>query len=371
MLVEDLRSQIARRRCVVIVGAGVSIYSTDNSPCASWTGLLHHGVQRCLGVAGGLPADWAVRARADIDSADLDDLLSGAEKVSSKLGAPQSGEFSRWLRESVGVLKVVRPEVLEALKSLDVVLATTNYDDLLEVATGLPPVTWKDGARVERVLRGDEKAILHLHGHWQRPDSVILGIRSYERVLGSEHAQAMLRAMAVMRTILFVGCGEGLKDPNFAALLAWTGKVFADSEYRRFRLSRIEEVDSLRKEYPAEQRLFVIGYGAGFADLAPFLETLRSEITPTAATSPARVHVGKAGLPPRPRCFGRDDEVAALVAALLASPLEPVPVLGPPGIGKTNLALAAAHDARIAARYGDRRVFVRCDGLRSRAGLSR
>jgi tetratricopeptide (TPR) repeat protein len=370
-LIEDLKGEIAARRCIAIVGAGVSISSTDNAPCASWTGLLHHGVQRCVDVVPNLPEGWAARSGADIDSGDIDDLLSGAEKVSRKLGAPLSGEYSRWLRESVGALHAVHREILEALKELGVVLATTNYDDLIEGVTGLPAVTWMDGARVERVLRGDEPAVVHLHGHWQRPESVILGIRSYEQVLGNEHAQAILRAMTTMQTILFVGCGEGLKDPNFAALCDWTGRVFAGSEYRRFRLARTGEVARLQKEHTPEQRLFVIGYGAGFAELAPFLRALRSAGKPS--SSPAVKAVSPnfpACLPPRPRCFGRDEEIADLVAALLAPQPEPVPVLGPPGIGKTNLALAAAHDERVAARYGTRRIFIRCDGLRSRADLA-
>jgi hypothetical protein len=29
----------------------------------------------------------------------------------------------------------------------------------------------------------------------------------------------MLQAMTAMRTILFVGCGDGLEDPNLGALL--------------------------------------------------------------------------------------------------------------------------------------------------------
>ena len=369
VLTENLRQEIVKGSCVAVVGAGVSIFSTGNAPCASWTGLLHHGVQRCADVITSLTADWAERAKRDIDSGDLDDLLAGAEKVSSKLGAPNGGEYARWLRESVGVLEASHREVLEALRDIGVIIATTNYDGLIQKVTGLPAVTWMDGARVERVLRGDERAVLHLHGFWERPESVILGIRSYEQVLGSEHAQAMLRALAAMRTMLFIGCGDGLHDPNFGALLKWTGTVFAGSEYRRFRLARSSEVAQLQKASPPEQRLFVLSYGTGFADLAPFLLRLQSAGRPPSAENPSVPSCASA-LPPRPRCFGRDEEIAGLVAALLAVQPEPVPVLGPPGIGKTNLALTVAHDARVEARYGSRRSFVRCDGLRSRADLA-
>ena len=115
-------------------------------------------------------------------------------------------------------------------------LATTNYDDLLAAVTSRSPVTWRDGSQVERVLRGDDEGIMHLHGFWKEPETVILGICSYEQILGDEHAQTMQRALAGMRTLLFIGCGDGLSDPNFGKLRDWIGKTFAGSEYRHFRL---------------------------------------------------------------------------------------------------------------------------------------
>jgi tetratricopeptide (TPR) repeat protein len=76
-----------------------------------------------------------------------------------------------------------------------------------------------------------------------------------------------------------------------------------------------------------------------------------------------------AGFPPRPDLVGREVEVAALVAAWLATPPQPVAVLGAPGIGKSTICLAALHDGQVAERFGDRRWFIRCDGATSAAAL--
>jgi tetratricopeptide (TPR) repeat protein len=359
-----LRSEIEGGHALAIVGAGVSIGATANAQAASWTGLLQHGVRHCESL--GAPQGWADIVRAEIALGDLDSLLSAAEKISRKLAAP-GGEYHRWLRESVGALKVADRGVLEALRDLNIPLATTNYDGLLEEATGLKPVTWRDGHRVERLLRGDEQGILHLHGYWDEPDSVILGIRNYEEVRQNAHVQAVLRALRSLRTLIFIGCGEGLGDPNFGAFLTWTREVFNGTEYPHYRLCLEGEVSALRAVHPDGEPIVLVSYGEKHADLAPFLRTLGSA-RPRPEPQPEPVH-STPRLPPLPRCFGRKDEVEALVSTLCAEPPQPVPVLGPGGIGKSTVTLAALHDRRVVDRFGSRRWFVRCDGATSRDAL--
>ena len=76
-----------------------------------------------------------------------------------------------------------------------------------------------------------------------------------------------------------------------------------------------------------------------------------------------------ARLPARPNLVGRDGEVAVLVRVWLATPPQPIAVLGAPGIGKSAICLAALHDRHVQERFGDRRWFVRCDGAGSREAL--
>jgi SIR2-like domain/Tetratricopeptide repeat len=368
---DDLQQQIEAGQVVAIVGAGVSVGATNNHAVASWQGLLRHGVDYCRMLpTTGVTDTMAQLLHSQIDAGDLDMMLSTAEVISAKLGAPQGGEWRRWLRETVGELRAQRRDVLEALRDLGIILATTNYDGLIEEVTDLPAVTWRDGARVERVLRGGEPGVLHLHGYWQQPESVILGIRDYEKVLGDAHTQTMQHAMRFFKTLLFVGCGEGLHDPNFGALLQWSAKVFAGSEYRHFRLARDSDVASLQAQHPPEQRIFVLGYGPDHSGLAGFLRGVRPPARSKAAQAEPFAPGHLTVLPPAPRCFGRDTEIEDLVAALLAATPEPVPILGPPGIGKSTITLVALNDARVAARYGQRRIFVRCDAIRTREALA-
>jgi len=374
-LFNDLIEQITKGQVVAVVGAGVSLATTGGAEAAGWTGLLRLGIQRCADAAQPRPASgWADRQRSALDG-DLADLLSVAEQVSDRLGAPSGGEFKRFLHETVGALEPRHTEILDALRDLGVPLATTNYDGLLTTVTNRSPVTWRNGSQVERVLRGDDEGIIHLHGFYKEPETVILGIRSYEQILSHEHAQTMQRALASMRTLLFIGCGDGLSDPNFGKLRDWIGKTFAGSEYRHFRLCLTGEREAVQAQHPSEQRTLALSYGDRHDDLAPFLRRLaeaaekkrpsagKPATTPATGAPPAR-------LPALPRVFGRDDVVEEIVKSLLALSPSPIPILGGPGIGKTTVSLAALHDPRIAEKFGARRYFVRCDPATTAEGLT-
>lgn len=275
LLLDNLKNSIASGQAVLFVGAGVTITSVEPSmrPIASWTGLLEHAVQRVVDIGISLPTGWKDRQLAAIQSGDLDEMISAGEHITVKLR--RAGEFGRWLDDTVGKFRIQNPDVLTAIKHLDLPIVTTNYDGLLEAAIGLPTVTWRDSARVEKALRRDENAVVHIHGFFREPDSVILGTRSYVSITQDEHTQTVLKSLRTLKTLMFLGFGAGLQDPNFGAFLEWSGRVFKDSHYRHFRLALESEIAGLQAEHPGQQRIFVIPYGRSHSDLAPFLRSLK------------------------------------------------------------------------------------------------
>lgn len=305
-LIDDLKKQIADGQAIAIIGAGVSIGATGRAEAASWDGLLKLGIAHCQEFGHPRPAaGWGDNLRKLLIQGEY---FLVAHAIEDKLGAPRGGEWISWLRATVGALRAVDNDrhkaVLNALSDLGIPIATTNYDDLLSTATGHPPITWRDRSRVERVLRGDEDCILQLHGHWQEPESVILGVRSYATVMGDEHAQEVLRAIRMKHTLVFIGCGGTLSDPNFGRLLEWTRPVFAGSEYRHFRLCRSSEREELERQHPPEERIFPLPFGEKHEDLATFLRDLApSRGSKTSAKDSPSVDV--ASLPPKPRCIAR------------------------------------------------------------------
>jgi len=346
-LVEDLKQHIASGETVIVVGSGVSIQATNNAPCASWIGLLDDGVAYAVQL-GRLSKASAATTRKQIRSKDLDLLLGAAHTVTAKLGP----DFGAWLQRGVGALRATNREVIEPLRSLGV-LATTNYDHLLTEVTGLPPVPWTDEAAVEQVLRGRRDGILHLHGSYDDPESVILDVRSYERLVNSDHSQAVLTAIRTLKTLVFVGCGEGLSDPHFATFFKWTEKAFEKSIFPHFVLCRRKEVTKIRKQHLPERKLHPVAYGKEYSELSGFLASLASPR-----------HVAKV-LPASGPCFGREEEIRSIVDALLSDNPVRIAVLGTAGLGKTTLTLKALHDPRVQQRYGEAMHFIRCDAATS------
>ncbi len=319
---DDVRSAIERKQALVVVGAGVSIAATGGQPAvkvegldkpvpvASWPGLLYHGVDYCETWVKP-KAGWGRIVRDEIGLKDLESLLSAATKIENQLGAPKGGLYRRWLRESVEKLQASDRQVIEAIEALGVPIATTNYDSLIEQVTEWPSITWQEGHEVERVLRGESKAVIHLHGHWKDSDSVVLGNRSYDEVVRDANAQAQLRAIFAMQTVILVGFGAGLDDPNFRPLIAWIREAFQESEKPRFRLKLQSDPGDPRAEYP----IVPLDYGAKHDDLARFLQSLApSRKSPPPDLSPPGTNGPRLliNFPRNPDFLGREDELTRL-----------------------------------------------------------
>lgn len=314
-LAGDLRERIAAKQIICVVGAGIAAASARPDPHGDsvlWPRLIESGVRWVRALHPELPPGWVDDRLRALASDDIDDLLSVASQVASKLGAPDGGEYAEWLHRSVGALEVGDPSLIEALGALEVPIVTTNYDHLLEKVLHREAVSWRDEAAVDRILRGDSSAILHLHGHYSQPESVVLGLWEYAGLVDNEHTQAVLRALGMAKSLLFIGFGAGLRDPNFRQFLRWMRKVSATMPYRHHRLARAGEAAAMRLDHDPAERVMVLAYGDRYDDLPPFLRGLAPRQATPVPIVPEKTSATLIDLPPAPRELERWDELASL-----------------------------------------------------------
>lgn len=279
---DELRKELADPRdTVIIVGAGVTIGALQGSVCqtrASWAGLIRHGLEHAV-MLGTITPDVASALTNLLSLSDPNLWISAAERVSAALGAPEHGEFRRWLRDALEPFasSIQDRSALEALAELQrrgATLATVNYDGLLEAVTGLPPVTWRDKSEVDLILNRRANGILHLHGYWARPETIVLGTTSYAQVVGDEYARTVLTVLRAARMLVYVGHGAGLGDPNWKSFLDWTAKVFHGSVIRHYRIVLESDMEALRDPDDFARRIHSVPYPGSYANLGPFLHSL-------------------------------------------------------------------------------------------------
>lgn len=284
-LIEDLRSQIQEGSALLLVGTGVSIASTRN-PAAAWPELVRSGLRRAAEVNRGLPKDWKTINEQSLDMAiesdHVDSLLAAAEAVDAAL-RPSKGEYAAWLYDTVGSFTAQNTMLLSAIAALQLPILTTNYDTLLEAHTGYDCLDESNEAAIHRVIRSQNLGIVHLHGHWKRPGGVVLGVRSYERLLSATNIQELLKAAFLGRSVVLVGVGSGLHDPNFSALREWLSSHTSESPYRHYLLQTAGDATGV--EVGAD-RIAPVVYGESYDDLVPFLEDLGK----VARRAPKRLH---------------------------------------------------------------------------------
>jgi hypothetical protein len=287
---------------VVVVGSGVSVAAcgnqeVDGHKVATWSGLLEHGVDRLIAIGAADEDGEGVLLRGLIRSGKPDLMVNAAETITARLQGRSEGTFRGWLEKTIGALLLQDTTLLQQIATLPGLVATLNYDHLLEEVTGRSAITWQEANAVQEALRGSREAILHLHGEYQKPESVVLGLASYNKVKDDPHAKATLQSIALSKTLLFVGCGDTVLDPNFHQLITWGKEALQDVVPRHRLLCRASELGAFQKKLADAPWLEPIAYGDDYAELGPFLHSLvpaGSAAAGAMASAPGRPRIAQA-----------------------------------------------------------------------------
>ena len=335
----ELKERLASnpRQVVVIFGAGVSMASApDHKNVLNWVGLLKNGCEQC--------SDSDRRREIDALWADYDKcspvgrgslLIAIADTLVRFFDGQESERFANWIK---GVFGQIEPdsneeELIQTLMTMDVPLLTTNYDTIAETILDYPTVNIEERDKVERVIAGDDKGIIHLHGVWTHPKQIVLDWNSYQKAKSDYFLQFLQDHSSVGRNLLFVGFGGGMSDPNFSSWIERIFKIIPKSSYDKFMVATEEQSDIPNGIVP-----LYYGKKGEYPKLPAFLRTLMPE--ESSAKQMRRLPLSKP-------CFGRDTEIKYLVQYLTRNNGSRIVIYGPAGIGKGTTVVKALHKSAI------------------------
>lgn len=297
---DRIRDALNNKSLVIVVGAGVTLNATatrsgDTLPELSWKGLIQNGLDYLVADGHVKENDRSLKfAREIVEDPESkpNELLQAAGILTEFL--ENDGHLPTWLHDTFGRLseQVRHPAILDVLKSFHdkgARLLTTNYDDLLEEGyCNLHRIRRTNRDELLKFQSRDLRGVVHVHGSFYDPTDVILNTTDYYKIKTSDDVQGLLTTLWNTCTILFVGCGSGLEDPNFDALLKWACEHHKNVHKRHCILVRTG--DSVNAP-----PLLRLQYGADYADLVPFLQRVLEDPEQPAAegsTRLARKYVG-------------------------------------------------------------------------------
>ncbi|HEY0071089.1 MAG TPA: SIR2 family protein [Chloroflexia bacterium] len=358
--VEEIAEQIKEHPLIPVIGAGVSIATTQGTlQFPGWSDLLNNGIEFAQKEGVGPAKLQTVR-----------ELLSGgnhvgaARELARLLGAP-GGPFLRWLRhvfkaewDDIRAFPPERRQLIETIFDLpSKLIATTNYDKLLSMMhpRRWDTVTWDEDDALADALRTGQK-ILHLHGIYDKPDTVIFGQDDYNVIGKRQSYRDVLQAMWLVKTLLFVGCSiDGLEDPDFMRLLTWAYETFGKAEVVHYALVSARKLTPEKKEeFLNTWRIKLIGYSSP-EELIWCLSKLAERFPRGGEFTMRNMPTSLAGF------VGRDEEKAALINLLRKPGVRLVSLCGPSGVGKSHLAVEVVR--ALEKNFLDRAVGVSLAGL--------
>ena len=350
-LYPGLRAAARGQELVFLFGAGMSTalsgrpYGWDNWLLDGASGLKDRNLAASLEERlkkKDLPADVMVRIAGEVLRA-----------------AREDGSYTPWMERAFAGRHVTDQALAGTLKKLATaqdVLATTNYDLLLEEAAGLPALTYEEPGQAFEMLDSRRSThVLHIHGLYDPKrgiDNIVADDAQYDKLLDCQGAQFVQRILGT-RTLVFVGCGKTTEDPNLSRLLPFVKEQLAlDREYYFL-------YDSGHEPQGLPDGIVPVCYGDTYGDLPGFLEKLAvARLQARMAGSPlvgrlpdeeagepeglSGYHFASRGLP----FCGRKTEMAKLRNFLdCEGAVRWWAVTGQAGAGKSRLALEFARES--------------------------
>ena len=261
-------NSICSEDLVFMFGTGISSALTEKS--FGWYKWIADGITSLSDII------LARNLRKELDSdSSANNLINVAGKVIEVTKLEKT--YSKWMHEAFEAVQVKNDILAQTLKKLTIfndVFVTTNYDLLLEQATGLKSLSFQQPDQtIEMLKSGQLHSVLHIHGIYDSIhgiDNIIADSKQYESVLNDKGAQFIQNILGT-RTLIFIGCGKTTEDLNIRQFVDFAPKYLKMTQDYYFLCNSSSSIDDL------PENIHLIPYGDDYSDLPSFLEDIAQE----------------------------------------------------------------------------------------------
>lgn len=228
---ERLVNSIARRRCVVVIGSGVSRNSVNGfgKRPPSWEEFLRSCARR------------APESEALARAIDGKDFLTACELIKRLVGVH---EFVQFVQSEFQQPAYKHALIHEYIYGLDAsIVASPNFDNIYETyasAVSAGSVIVKDHTSNDissYLLGGDSRLIIKTHGSANNPQDVIFTRMDYAQARTKFMLfYEILKSLVITHTFLFIGCG--VDDPDIRMLFEDVQFAYGRMPYHYMTLPR-------------------------------------------------------------------------------------------------------------------------------------
>ena len=201
------------QRVTIFCGAGVSCSLSDSM--VTWYSWLKRGLEY-------IDDNKKRHVEEKLAHGNLLDVAGDLIRFSK-----DKNQYRKWMNDSFSGLSIKNvpfAECFSKLQHLGDIVATTNYDMLLEEATVTGTLTYNQPNKILDVIRQDgEPKIIHIHGAYNQTESIddiIADNTQYDKIIGNIGAQFLQNLLSI-NPIIFVGCGQTMDDPNISKLISF------------------------------------------------------------------------------------------------------------------------------------------------------
>jgi hypothetical protein len=208
------------------------------------------GLSRAAGLpAGAELARWLIREHGDGAVDGIENCLTAADAIiegdRDRVPALQAAVAAHLdLRSRSYALSPAHSSLVRVPSGL---VATFNYDLLIEeaasrVGLSTASLTLRDVDALADALHGDSAAdllVLHLHGHVEEPESIVLDWSSYSDHINNLVARNILATLFMTRTLAFLG--TALDEPYLLTAM----QSFTDRKPRHLLFTDQESAEAL------------------------------------------------------------------------------------------------------------------------------